>query len=64
MTVSESTAEEKKMDLFFKVFERFTDELSDEELEAITPLVQSSVWQREIAKMLEGEMGYRNAMGE
>ena len=64
MTVQQSIEEEKAMDVFFKVFERFADELGDKELEAIAPLMQSGIWQRELAKLLEGELGYRNAMGE
>ena len=64
MTVQQSIDKEKAMDVFFKVFERFADELGDTELEAIAPLMQSPIWQRELAKLLEGEMGYRNAMGE
>lgn len=64
MTVQQSIEEEKAMDVFFKVFERFADELGDKELEAIAPLMQSGIWQRELAKLLEGELGYRNAMSE
>lgn len=64
MTVQQSIEEEKAMDVFFKVFERFADELGDKELEAITPLLQTSVWQRELAKLMQGEFEYRNAMGE
>ena len=64
MTVQQSIEDEKAMDVFFKVFERFADELGDKELEAIAPLIQSPIWQRELAKLLEGELGYRNAMGE
>lgn len=64
MTVQQSIEEEKAMDVFFKVFERFADELGDKELEAITPLLQSAVWQRELAKLMQGEFEYRNAMGE
>jgi len=64
MTVQQSIEEEKAMDVFFKVFEQFAAELEDEELEAITPLLQSPIWQRELAKLLDGEVGYRNAMGE
>ncbi len=64
MTVQQSIEEEKAMDVFFKVFERFADELGDKELEAITPLLQSAVWQRELAKLLKGEFEYRNAMGD
>ena len=61
MTVQQSIEEEKAMDVFFKVFERFADELGDKELEAITPLLQSPIWQRELAKMIQGEFEYRNA---
>lgn len=64
MTVQQSIEEEKAMDMFFKVFERFTDELGDKELEAIAPLLQSPIWQRELAKMIQGEFEYRNEMGE
>lgn len=64
MTVQQSIEEEKAMDVFFKVFERFADELGDKELEAITPLLQSAVWQRELAKLMQGEFEYRNAMGD
>lgn len=64
MTVQQSIEEEKAMDVFFKVFERFADELGDKELEAITPLLQTSVWQRELAKLMQGEFEYRNAMGD
>ena len=64
MTVQQSIEEEKAMDVFFKVFERFADELGDKELETITPLLQTSVWQRELAKLMQGEFEYRNAMGE
>ena len=64
MTVQQSIEEEKAMDVFFKVFERFADELGDKELEAITPLLQSAVWQRELAKLMQGDFEYRNAMGE
>ena len=64
MTVQQSIEEEKAMDVFFKVFERFADELGDKELETITPLLQTSVWQRELAKLILGEFEYRNAMGE
>ena len=64
MTVQQSIEEEKAMDVFYKVFERFADELGDKELEAIAPLMQSKIWQKELAKLLEGELGYRNAMGE
>jgi hypothetical protein len=61
MTVQQSIEEEKAMDVFFKVFERFADELGDKELTAIAPLLQSPVWQRELAKMIQGEFEYRNA---
>ena len=61
MTVQQSIEEEKAMDVFFKVFERFADELGDKELTAIAPLLQSPIWQRELAKMVQGEFEYRNA---
>lgn len=60
MTMNQSVKEEEMIDVFFKVFEKFTDELGDKELEAIAPLMQSSIWQKELAKLFRGELEYRN----
>jgi hypothetical protein len=61
-TLQES--EELAMTTFYKVFERFTDELEDEELNAIAPLLTKAVWQHELIKMIQNEFDYRMDMHE
>ena len=52
------------MTTFYKVFERFTDELEDEELNAIAPMLTKAVWQHELVKMIQNEFDYRMDMHE
>ena len=62
MTALQQREEERAMDVFFNVFERFADELGDKELEALAPLMQSGIWQRELARMFKVELDYRNEL--
>lgn len=62
MTAFQQREEERAMDVFLNVFGRFTDDLGDKELKALTPLLQSPVWQKELARIFQAELEYRTEM--